>query len=426
MIKNQRIFESLIGKHGLINNCFTRTPGKQFFPKGLNSFAAKSTHLDQVGCLVDEIVAGGTAFNDNHAIEATFGEFIERFVGASPNFNQLTFGSYKELTEKGIKCFIPNDFKFYADWQYKLPNFPFVKFNVDDQIYWVKGNNFRDDEEILVPDFLTYWVNLPKQKKYFMLPTSNGLATGSNLAGAIQSGFLETMERNAFSYFWYYQKQLKFDTYTSEIILNNYPDPQIQLLFKNPSIKMKIFDLGKYSPVETIVVFFFFTYKGTEYYSLGASSRFSKLEALKKACIEAYQVAAYATEMHKESTSFSNDYQFELHKINNFEKHYLFYNHFKDLQKKCPVFKEALGKKSTCETVIHFDDKLKNMEDIKNLNHELIYIDLSNQSMTGLPWKVVKVLMPEFVPITGNHNFPFLGNYSDKNKLFLELPHCFP
>jgi ribosomal protein S12 methylthiotransferase accessory factor len=427
-----RNLNELIGRNGLINDYLVQVPHRQFIPKGLVSLSAGGKNLKFLGCEINKIAAGSIGFNYQHALNATVGEYIERLLSSIPDQDDIIFGAYDELIEKKFPLIHPNTFNYYAPWQYDVPEFTLTKFTTSDKVNWIKGYNYLSGQTVYLPSFLIYLSSIQdRMTKRFFLGTSTGQAAGISTQDALERGFLEIVERHAFSKFWYTQNYNKLISYTPQIILNSYPDENINRLFNNKSVHIKIFDLGESSPTEAIAVFIFFYYKNKLFYTLGAAANFSKKKAITKAALEAYQGVGYAIHLFNKC-KWGQDFDIIIPSLNRFKDHFNFYNYFPQLRLKSPVLQSALNEKSSSTELVHFNGKmenfqkseLKNQRDIQNI----FYVDLSSKNKFQLPFRAVKVVMPEFALLTGSHNHPFLGNkiFSEEKNLFLNLPHCFP
>jgi len=427
-----RFLDVLGGRRGLINDGLSVLAKRSFLPENLVIYSAAGKNLEYLGCLTDKIEAGSIGFSVDEAKIAAVGEYVERFCGATPAYSELLYGSHASLAADGLTLLNPTDISLFAPWQYAQENFPFKQFTTNDEVHWIKGRNFLTDTEIWLPAFLVYWGFYSTTDEFkYVQGTSTGHAAGATLLDAIRSGFFESIERHAFCDFWYNQNIQQYITYSSETILNTYINPKIQSLFKNKRVKFKVFDLGNLTDIEAIVVFIFFEYKGRLLFSCGSSARFTKEEAIIKSCLEAYQGVDLAIHLVNK-IKWEADYKSVLQKINDYDDHFNFYNAFPELRHQSPIFVEALRDEASEKEIVQHPSRIMSFDKTslqgkKNIG-PFFWVDLSSRQWPDLPFKVVKVVMPNQALLTGTHNSPFLGNdiFEQKENLFIELPHCFP
>ena len=402
-----------------------------FIPPELYITYGGRGNLHYLGVNVSKIVGSGIDFNLNGSVRRTVGEFIERYSGAILGAGGVKT-SYTQLKEDGFDVLSPEDVWLYADWQYKNDGFKLKKWKKTDVITWMPAVHFFTKKEIYVPALLCNWVPSPwKKERPFTFTSTTGLAAGNNNNMAIRAGFLETLERDAFSKFWYLQRKIKLKMYDQNIVQENYTDDRrIDILFNNNNVDISVFDLTELSAVETIVSFILFDYKGKKMYSVGASSRFNKKEAIIKATLEAYQGIQFAINLlNRKFKNWPRNYKKVLSQLNNFDMLFNFYNAYPHLRKQVPIFRHLFSKKYS-----HFQicfDKLTsfNKEELLKFGYDdFVFIDLTTPDAKELGFSVAKVIVPRTIPLTGDFKYPYLGHkdFKKMEELFLELPHFFP
>lgn len=414
---------------GLVSGNLYKLPNRSFLPKSIYLTAIQGENLDIVGCNFSTIKAGGIGFSMEHSIESSFGEFCERYCSGMINKKKAKIGSYNKLINLGFKVLHPLNINIFSDWQYMIPNFPFKKLTCDDDIGWIECFDYFTDENIFIPSFLVYFGNTHNDNKY-NLQTSTGLACGDNFNSALSSAMLENFERHAFADFWYNQKEIQFIKYSKNQIQNYFlENTKIQKLFSNDKMHIVVFDLTRHSCVETIVTFMYFRFKEKYYQTLGTASRFSKEDAIIKATLECYQGVEYAISLDQDNIC-ENISEYEHFKINNYEKHFAFYNKFPHLREKVPILNEAMIDDNYSDGIIYEDGKLKSSgkKELETLNIlNVYYVDITTCDIEDTGNRVVRVIMPNFSLLSGNHNFPFLGNVVVRNNQpFTEYPHPYP
>lgn len=418
---------------GLIPSNLYKTPTRNFLPSGLHQTSCEGMHLTQVGALTDSVLGCSIGLSLESSIKATLGEFCERYCAAHLNSRAFKSATYLELVESGEPALHPKKLKLYAEWQYLNENFPYKQLTPIDKISWIKGFDLINNYALWIPAFLVY---LPYNPSYdgnvkFVLNTSTGLAAHLEISQAVTSGFFECAERQAFCNFWYNQNTVTVPTYSQELILQAFGQNEMLVrFFKNPRVQMKVFDLSVLLNIETMVVFMFFKYKNQLLMTMGASTRFNKEEAILKAAMEAYQGIEYAIMLHNRNKNSKAPVADNFNHIDNFHKHFSFYNDYPHLRESIPILIEAQKKQSNVDTVFYRKTGMaRTIHDTKLLGlEELIYVDITTSDVREINYTVARVITPGWAYITGQHEHPFLGAdvFQNKDDLFIRYPHPFP
>jgi ribosomal protein S12 methylthiotransferase accessory factor len=428
MPSQQLKYDEIFGTDAsFVSSKLIKIPNRSFMPEGLVQIACQGKNLKYLNCRNNRVIGASIGFSLEDAVLGALGEFVERYSAAQWSEENIFTQSYRHLIENGMNVIPLNYIRPYAVWQYNS-RFPFSQLSADDEIGWVKCKNIKSGTNQYIPAFMVY---MPYQEtrtsKIFMRYTSTGLSANDTIEKATISSFLECAERQAFSNFWYHQDKIPFLKYNAETILSKYPDnPAIQKLYNNNRIAITVFDLTELSQLETAVVVIYFQYKGRLMQSIGASSRFKKEDALIKAMLEAYQGIEYSLRLIKEE---GNDHKEDFSDLDDFDKHFAFYNIFPELRESVPMLKEALSNNNFTKEIKEDANKITSFNDLGKLETSYVLaVDITPSDVNSLGYKVVRVITPEWALLTGEHSSPFLGNieHSDKKELFLNLPHCFP
>lgn len=420
---------------GLISGNLYKIPNRWFLPSGLHQTSCDADHLDFVDSNIERVLGSAIGLSQKDSIASTLGEFFERYCSAYQLKKNLVQASYEDLTRSGRNALSPKSLKYYADWQMASGSVPYKRFTVEEQISWIEGRDMITGENILVPAFSVF---LPHNRYFdnnndYLLNTSTGVAAGRTTADAIRGGFLECVEREAFSQFWYRQNEIldQIPAYSSKLILAEFDqNPVIRQLFDNPKVRLMAFDLSGLVPVETVVVFLYFKYKGRVFQSMGAASRFSKTDAIIKAALEAYQGVEYAILVDKKEAEWTIN-KADYSNVDDFSRHFAFYNRFPELREAVPMLRRAQeGMPNTDEIVRQPASRMmQSMDELPKVNLErAIYVDITTPDARESGYEVVRVITPGWSLLTGMHDRPFLGANAlcaDEN-LFLTLPHPFP
>lgn len=147
-----------------------------------------------------ERVGAGKGTTQGEAIASAVGEAIERYCAFQWNPHRTFLAKWKDLRPAAIH---PAECVLYSGQQYKSKNWAYTRWQEDLDITWMRGVELPSGLEVAVPASLVYLVHpVPRQEDYFAPSSSNGLAAGSTLAGAILGGICELMERDALLIAW--------------------------------------------------------------------------------------------------------------------------------------------------------------------------------------------------------------------------------
>jgi ribosomal protein S12 methylthiotransferase accessory factor len=427
-MKHHRIIST---ESGLISGNLYNIPNRWFLPQGLYQVSCDGDNLNYAGCNISRVLGAAIGLSYRDALGSAMGEFFERYCAAFEQEHKLIKGTYQELSAKGHHLINIALLQYYADWQYET--LPYKPLNIDSEISWIKGYDYVQKRTILVPAFSVF---LPHNRYFdneddYLLNTSTGVAAGATKNDAIKGGFLECAEREAFTKFWYLQEDIldSIPIYTPRLILETYKENEIiKQLYDNQKVKICIFDLTSLVPVETFVVFLFFKYKGRIFQSMGSASRFNKEDALIKAILEAYQGIEYSILLDRKEENWNKN-EDDFSNVDDFSRHFAFYNRFPELRREVPIIRKAMEGKANTKTINEYTNKMKSMEDIDLLEiPHLIAVDLSTCDAQEAKFEVVRTLTPSWSLLTGMHSRPFLGSKSfrENSNNYLKYPHPFP
>lgn len=415
-----------------LNESLLKIPNRRFVPDALVQSVVSGSNLQELGCRWDKLQGSSIAFDAEQSQKAALGEFVERYASATYRIEDRLVGSMKSLG--GQHRFLhPKYYRYYNKQQYQvLKTYGIAALSEEDVIAWTRAYDYLNDEEVLVPAeavYMPFECDLPNSPQLMVGATSTGIAAGKTLKDAVLAGFCECAERHAFAQFWYRQNSIHYQQYTAKLILEHYAnEPSINSLFDNPLVKLKVFDLSSFAPLETMVVFLYFDYKNWRYQSLGCAARFHKKDALIKAAMEAYQGVEYAISlMEKQLLPESMDLQL----INDFDTHFHFYNRYPEYRQVSKILREAQDFLHGDEVFYH-DESKENLsfskESLRSLGLEhLVYKDITPIDVEMIPYKVARVICPSWALLTGQHAWPFLGQeFREDEALFLDYPHPFP
>lgn len=168
-------------------------------------YRARVADISRVTDWVADPIGFGASFGDvSMARGAAIGEAVERYCGNSipPNLRR---SSYRDLTFDGEDALAPGTFALYSTAQYTTPGFPFVPFEDDLTVEWVRGQRPRADTEVWVPAISAYLNyirghRLDEPRLHSLM--YSGIATGMSRRDAERRALEELIERDATSIWW--------------------------------------------------------------------------------------------------------------------------------------------------------------------------------------------------------------------------------
>src|SRR5262249_44468970 len=149
---------------------------------------------------VDEshMIVSGKGFTRQDAWASCLGEAVERYSGGRWDASETTLARRAELDGRNID---PAQLLLFAPGE--LERLPYAPYTEDSVLRWVRGRSLIGDDEVWVPAisvFMEYQVL--SEEEYVCPVTSNGLAAGPTLRGAVLRAIYEVLERDAFLITW--------------------------------------------------------------------------------------------------------------------------------------------------------------------------------------------------------------------------------
>ncbi len=384
-------------------------------------------------------MAGAAAgFDINSAYFATIAEHLERYCSAfRPRSGGIQQKTYKELVSIGHSVIHPKEYTLFADFQYRLPRFPFVKFEEDTRLDWVFGFDPIAKQNVLVPECAS--VTKPSAGVSVCRATTNGFGAGSTVQMAMLSAIQELIERDAVCFSWWTKTSSRVLEVSStknrrlQTVLQTFPDiqnytllycrldhsiPTIMAVYKNSS--------DNFSPA----------------FTLTATCKLNPHYAVEKALLECAQSLSYRR-VHSKHWRERYSHNFD-DTILDFKDGMNFFSN--------PVYA------SIPNLLINTDDKVF-VDDLENLDrgshsanldfvckelveasHNPLFVDHTTEDVRRCGLHVYKAIVPSFIEINATHQIRRWGGeriLDLKRKLNLSahrlriqdlnhLPHPFP
>jgi ribosomal protein S12 methylthiotransferase accessory factor len=260
-----------------------RVPHGIELPDSPVHYTALLAHHDFRRASLRDRSASGKGETTAEAITGAICEAVERYCASHPDTDIVVQAPLSALTGKAFKPCVDI---LYSESQYAGEGFPFRRFDEDMIISWTPALSLPDNEEILVPATLVY-MNFPCRgpERYLADPSSNGLATGPDVRGAILSGLYELVERDGFLVHWY----------------NQLPAPKVDLTglgglfhsipahFRRFGVEVSAYNLTSDIPIPIMMALAINGSGRGPAASVGLGCHLSPTEALRKALMEVCQ-----------------------------------------------------------------------------------------------------------------------------------------
>lgn len=348
---------------------------------------------------------GGASFiEESIAKKKAVGEALERYCG-SHVFKKITRSSFNKFKEEKAD---PRRFIYFKDSQY-TKDFFYKKINLNQEIDWIRGYSLTENRKKFVPAFATYlgYNRSVNEKEVFTPTVSSGLALGENLDEAIMRGILELIERDSIMLTWLLRKP------PHRLDLQTIKMPQLvslrnKLLAEELNVEICLLDTG--SCAISIIAIVYDPQKKVPYVNFGFSTGHTIQEVAFKALEEAVMMRNTAELLATDKETQINKLQSS--EVKTFLDHVVFYLHPQNGGNWKFFFKNKRESLSNLEKRFDSNNNVTLEDIIKKLsndNKEVIYVDLTNEEVSAMGYKVVRVLVPELQPLYENHNLKIIN-----------------
>ena len=148
---------------------------------------------------------GAAGVTKKACLIAAIGESIERYGCSQVDTETEIFGSFENLRSRGYSCFPPKDVALFSDTQYRNPRFPYREFDNDSTVSWCLCEDITGAtvNSVYFPSSLIFMPFSARPGEQILAPTiSTGQACGRTLDHATLSAVMEAVERDAFVISW--------------------------------------------------------------------------------------------------------------------------------------------------------------------------------------------------------------------------------
>ncbi|MEV0797279.1 TOMM precursor leader peptide-binding protein [Kribbella sp. NPDC050281] len=143
------------------------------------------------------VVCSGKGWTRRQARDSALGEALERHAAMTWRPERTITSTYDGLDRRGLH---PRDLVLFADHQYETV--PFQPWRPETELEWVPAQSMVTGDDVWIPLLATHLGYRPPPEAGLFPTTSNGFAAGPDRDGATLRALLEVIERDAFMIAW--------------------------------------------------------------------------------------------------------------------------------------------------------------------------------------------------------------------------------
>lgn len=347
----------------------------------------------------------GCSDKESEAFTAAVAEAIEHYCILYERDELFIHDSYRNLKHIAID---PFSFVTFSKEQFKDRSYNKFRFKDKTSFNWLEGYSLTRKGKVLVPASLVYAnYNYKKRKEpIIQLKNSTGAACGPSVEFAIYRGICEIVERDAY--------MISFINNLPKKIIDLNGDrhlAQFKRRIERYDLEVNVLSTKLDFPMTTTTCLIFDRTGSGPAVCTGLGGSLDPKKAIKTAVFESvrrhisardrfYRVKPLSMPIKKSFDWFLLRKQLlwsAPHMIQIAE------NFIKNTQ--TINYKELKSKEES------FSDKEKVgflIKELKSKNYDVIYVDMTIPEVEGIGLKVVKVLIPEMVPLWRDERYPYL------------------
>lgn len=440
-----------INKHDILQNLFNKYYGNAsaLLDKNL-SLGLTAYDLPRIISVTSEMpMYSRTFFNDERIVsyhlggystcfsDAFFrlsGEAVERYSSLMTPKNFIEDFKFLSANELAGKSLLPLSYiNVYTDQQYQQLNsinhsFADAKLSSDEKIHWIELTNIIDWTKVYVPCQMVFLSGHSFDSKQYNPSFTTGTACHQTKEKAIINAIVESIQLHDFIDAWYLNNQ----KFTNLIIDESSTKNQIFNIFKNDNFKIDFWYIKhEILPIHTVVCYIEALNNYLPKYSFGLQSGFEIKQVVERAFLEALAVFDFITYGSIfNSLKDKNSVALDKDKLN-LDDNVLTYALNKDRLPENWIS----GIKSNIEENINLSnlinlDKQKNLDKLiddkellkflinecKKKYQYLFIVDITAPEL-NLDYHVMRVLIPENLPVIFPNFFPWNHPHALKQKI---------
>ena len=341
---------------------------------------------------------------EDKALTIAIFEAIEHYCILYEKDNQFIKDSFFKLKNNAI-----NPYRFVPFSEKQLQQRSYYKFRINDHtvLNWLPGYSLTHKKPVLIPASLVYanYNCKAHNEPIIQLKNSTGAACGSTLEFALYRGISEIIERHGYMYSFVHNIQkpvIDIQNNTNLTVFKRRIERYaLEIYFLNTTIN---------SPVVSITAILLDKTGSGPAVCTGLGGSLNIEHAIHTAGIEAVRrhISARDRFFRTKPLPMPEKYSFDWYLL---EKQR--YWSLPNAIQKAETF--LCGKKQSYDTIPQTiypnnDQDRVNMlvEDMKKKNYEILYVDTTVEAVKQLGLHVVKVLIPELIPLWRDERYPYL------------------
>lgn len=331
---------------------------------------------------------GGAGFTREEAIVSALCEGVERYAASCYHTPELRLACFAELEDEG--AIDPRRFVQYARTQREDPAFPLCPVDEATPLRWVQGARLPSRAPVWIPAFAVYMPYVHADPEPLLgVGLSTGLACAETLAAAEDKALYEVIERDAQALTW---------------LLGATP-PRVALDGVEPRLlpprdRVDAFDITSDLDVPTFLVRCVGQGPRGSLVAIGAACHADPERALAKAALEASQDRVYVRMLIDRDPNWQPAPDFS--NVTDFALHARLYSGRPALAERGLAFLDSADAASRLE---HHGG----LADV-TARFEAVAVDLTPPWAAELGLHVARVVVPDLVPLHGDHTMRVLGH----------------
>ncbi|MBN9608351.1 MAG: hypothetical protein BGO26_20030 [Actinobacteria bacterium 69-20] len=347
---------------------------------------------------------GGSAWQRTRSLTQVTFEAIERYCAGFVEFGQLLLAPCQgEAFAAGSRH------QRFAPHQYGQDGFPYVPLDPDAPIHWAVGRSVLSGQRRFVPASFVYLPYTPASPAEVIGPSfSTGMAAAWTLDDALLSGLLEVVERDAFTITWLNRLQRPKIRVPRSSTLGR----RVAAVQADGVTSVEFVDITTDIAIPTVCAVMRRCAFGETVVTVGLACKLDYSSACDKALCEAIsdheRLVAEMRAPSEIGTWFPKD---DFSDVVDFPWHGRVYAH--------PRYQAHLQFLTAGEAVLDVDgefrpgragDLVDVLQAVAPFASEVIAVDLTTREFVDLGIHVVKVMIPDLVPLNADHRFPYVGH----------------
>lgn len=338
---------------------------------------------------------------------AAVGETVERYACGILHPEDLIFGSSTELSRRGYRSVEPKRWTLFHLSQYN--KVPFVPFQEDTVIGWVRAESLTHGEERIVPASLVYMPYHPyfteSGEQVIGYAISTGTACARSRAEALLKGICEVVERDAAIIVW----RNRLACPRVHIDPQSALYPLFQERFARPGLEYTLV----YTTLDLTIPSFLGILKDRRREPpgiiVGGAAHPDPYKAALKTLLELVQGLKWMDQIGYKPVQAEEGFR----NIRSFDDRARLYA-FGDMQEACQFFWEN-SHEIPLSSIPSLDTNDASMnwrrccDLLSQCGLEVIALDLTPVDVLACGLHVIKVLIPECEPMEGDHRLSLLG-----------------